>query len=56
MEKKQKKINMRRSDPVSQATNSMVTEGRGKILSDILGSYTGTPEDGGVPEQDADDL
>ncbi len=24
--------------------------------SDILGSYTGTPADGGEPEQDADDL
>lgn len=24
--------------------------------SDILGSYTGTDADGGVPEQDADDL
>jgi len=24
--------------------------------TDILGSYTGTPADGGVPQQDADDL
>lgn len=24
--------------------------------SDILGSYTGTPADGGEPTQDADDL
>ncbi len=24
--------------------------------SDVLGSYTGTDADGGVPEQDADDL
>lgn len=24
--------------------------------SDILGSYTGTPADGEIPEQDADDL
>ena len=31
-------------------------QGRGDILSDVLGSYTGTPETGGVPEQDADDL
>lgn len=24
--------------------------------SDVLGSYTGTPKDGGEPTQDADDL
>lgn len=24
--------------------------------TDVLGSYTGTPKDGGEPEQDADDL
>ena len=24
--------------------------------TDVLGSYTGTPRDGGKPEQDADDL
>ncbi len=26
------------------------------ILSDVLGSYTGTAESGEIPEQDADDL
>ena len=26
------------------------------IYSDVNGSYTGTPVDGGMPEQDADDL
>lgn len=26
------------------------------IVSDVLGSYTGTPEDGLIPIQDADDL
>lgn len=26
------------------------------IPTDVLGSYTGTPADGGKPEQDADDL
>ena len=31
-------------------------QGRGEIPSDVLGSYTGTPVDGGVPVQDADDL
>ncbi|MBE6768293.1 MAG: hypothetical protein E7549_05205 [Ruminococcaceae bacterium] len=34
----------------------MPTEGHDDITSDVLGSYTGTPADGGVPEQDADDL
>lgn len=27
-----------------------------KTPSDVLGSYTGTPRDGEIPEQDADDL
>lgn len=31
-------------------------EGKGKIPSDVNGSYTGTPVDGEVPVQDADDL
>lgn len=54
MKEKQKKKNV--SNTVKAATNSMVTEGRGKILSDILGSYTGTGAGDEVPEQDADDL
>ena len=56
MEKKKKPIKARASDRVAAATNGMVTEGRGEILSDILGSYTGTSQDGEAPEQDADDL
>ena len=28
----------------------------GQIVSDVLGSYTGVPADGGQPVQDADDL
>lgn len=28
----------------------------GEIVSDVLGSYTGTPADGARPIQDADDL
>lgn len=34
----------------------MRQEGKGEIPSDVNGSYTGTPIDGGVPVQDADDL
>ena len=26
------------------------------VLSDVLGSYTGTPADGEMPEQDPDDI
>ncbi len=39
-----------------QAAGALVKQGRGAIVSDALGSYTGTPTDGGEPEQDADDL
>ena len=35
---------------------TMQEQGRGEIPSDVLGSYTGTPEAGEIPEQDADDL
>ena len=31
-------------------------QGRGEIRSDVLGSYTGSPDRGETPEQDADDL
>lgn len=35
---------------------TMQQEGKGEILSDVQGSYTGTDMDGGHPVQDADDL
>lgn len=38
------------------AADVMPTQGRGEITSDPNGSYTGTPEDGWYPVQDADDL
>lgn len=41
-------------DPVI-AGEKLAQQGN-NIVSDILGSYTGTPVDGGVPEQDPDDL
>lgn len=40
----------------SQTNPVLPKQGRGWISSDVLGSYTGTPEDGGMPIQDADDL
>ena len=41
---------------VSSMTETVQQQGRGQIASDILGSYTGTPENGITPEQDPDDL
>lgn len=37
-------------------SNAPDEHGGDKILSDVLGSYTGTPYDGREPDQDADDL
>ncbi|MDD6219945.1 MAG: hypothetical protein PUB85_03015 [Clostridia bacterium] len=45
--KKKLKIIPQFKDPVNVA---------GKIPIDVLGSYTGTPLDGEIPVQDADDL
>ena len=47
---KQKKVN------VKSEAETLKKQGRGAILSDILGSYTGTGTNGERPEQDADDL
>lgn len=44
------------SGVVSSMAETVQQQGRGWIASDILGSYTGTPEDGITPEQDPDDL
>lgn len=38
------------------AAGEMKCPGKENILSDTLGSYTGTPVDGLHPVQDADDL
>ena len=42
--------------PIMLAAKTIQQEGRGIIRSDVLGSYTGTPDDHGMPDQDADDL
>ncbi|MBQ6829920.1 MAG: hypothetical protein IJO59_02205 [Clostridia bacterium] len=47
---KRKKIN------VQAEAETLQKQGRGSIVSDILGSYTGTGQNGESPEQDADDL
>ncbi len=48
--KKQKNVNVEKQAEILQK------QGRGDILSDILGSYTGTGQNKEPPEQDADDL
>lgn len=51
-----KNTRKRVSADIADDSRTLRRQGRGEIESDVLGSYTGTPEDGGVPEQDADDL
>lgn len=47
----------KRMDKISKELGKMWLEaGDDGIPSDINGSYTGTPKDGGEPQQDADDL
>ncbi len=42
---------------VAKASQVLQKQGREEnIYSDVNGSYTGNPVDGGTPEQDADDL
>lgn len=41
---------------VKAVAQALPQEGKGDIPSDVNGSYTGTPADGGTPVQDADDL
>ncbi len=56
MNKKPKRVRVRLADTVENAVHAMPRQGRGSIVSDVLGSYTGTAQDDEVPEQDADDL
>lgn len=48
-----KKKNTKPTQKALEVTESVDTN---NIASDINGSYTGCPEDGGEPVQDADDL
>ncbi len=56
MEHKKHRIKVRATDLAEDSAHTLRDQGRGSILSDVLGSYTGTAEHGEVPEQDADDL
>lgn len=38
------------------AAGEMICDGKDGVTSDVDGSYTGRPLDGGQPVQDADDL
>ena len=55
MEKKNKKKQKKLSPLVESIVEEWETAEEDGVF-DALGSYTGTPEDGGRPIQDADDL
>ena len=55
-EKNMSKSNKKTKNTTSSDLMEKMKGGKGNIKSDVLGSYTGNPEDGGVPQQDADDL
>jgi hypothetical protein len=41
---------------IEEMAKTIRAANRSKIPTDVMGSYTGTPRDGEVPTQDADDL
>ena len=43
-------------EPIIMDNTIMRDQCLNEVPSDVNGSYTGTPADGGMPEQDADDL
>lgn len=50
-------MNQKKKPPQKQNALSPDTfENKQEIQSDVMGSYTGIPEDGDRPIQDADDL
>ena len=56
MDKKKRKPGPTAQRAAIEDAVTLREQGRGDILSDVLGSYTGTAESGEIPEQDADDL
>lgn len=46
----------RKKTKTKKAAETMRRQGRGEIPSDVLGSYTGSPQRDEMPVQDADDL
>ncbi len=53
MKKEKKPLPQREAEHLAAV---LPEEGRRDIPSDVLGSYTGSPQDEGKPVQDADDL
>lgn len=56
MAKKNRSAKGKKNDGVRKATVAYNHSKEKSIQSDVLGSYTGVPYSGDVPEQDADDL
>lgn len=52
MKEKEKNRSAKGAQNLTNIARTLPQEGKGRLN----GSYTGTPEDGGVPVQDADDL
>ncbi len=53
---KTKKEPLHTVTPIIAEARIMQEQSKNGVPSDVNGSYTGTPIDGGVPEQDVDDL
>ena len=53
---KTKKEPLHTDTPIIAEARVMQEQSKHGVPSDVNGSYTGTPIDGGTPEQDADDL
>lgn len=53
---KTKKEPLHTVDPIIAEARILQGQSGHIVPSDVNGSYTGTPIDGGVPEQDVDDL
>ncbi|WP_050698202.1 MULTISPECIES: hypothetical protein [Eubacteriales] len=53
---KQSKKKSGAEQKAEKVASMMKQTGKGSILSDVGGSYTGTPQDDLYPVQDADDL
>ncbi len=55
-EKPHRRIRVKTENTAENSARTLPNQGRGDILSDVLGSYTGMAQNYEAPEQDADDL
>ena len=51
-----RRLRIRVTSKAQESAETLSKQGRGDIVSDVLGSYTGTALNDEKPEQDADDL